>query len=159
MPKNRKRGEVDLPGFQDCFLRFDLAALEQLEAAFGDDWLPGLHDKLGLLNLDAIKTCIGAGAHGGVRNEDGTLDMSPLGKPGGLSGAVDAILDAVSLAVFDKTHKEALEAAEDQEIERTLSRLKKIEENPRAAAAFLRDLGVSATEQDSVPPKSEDSPQ
>lgn len=154
MPKNRKRGEVDLPGFG--ILRFDLEALEALQERLGNNWLPTLHDKLGALDLPTIKVCIDIATAG---SRQGDTDFAPLGEPGGLSRAVDAIHDAISYAVFDKSHAELLAEAEKQEEERIAKKIERMESNPLLAATFLRDLGLLGTPPDSAQTKQEDSPQ
>lgn len=154
MPTTLKRGEVDLPGFG--ILRFDLAALEALQQHLGDNWLPTLHDKLGALDLPTIKFCIDVATAG---SREGELDFAPLSEPGGVSRAVDAIHDAISYAIFDKSHAELLEEAQKEEEERIAKKIERMESNPLLAAAFLRDLGLLGTPPDSAPTKSEDSPQ
>lgn len=154
MPKtNRKRGEIDLPGFGS--LRFDIFALEAIEEVLGDNWLPALQDKLAGLHLATIKLCLEVGS----AHWQDTADYSILNEPGGVTAAVDAIFEAISWSVFGKSHADVVEQAEKEQAERAAKRMKQMEENPLLAAAWLRDLGILDTSPDSAPETSEDSPQ
>lgn len=123
---NRRTGEVALPEVgEGVFIRFTMRAMEQLETAYGDDWVKTIIGGLAKMKTSVYLKVIACTLQ---NSTDGEIERWGLT----WEELNIIILDALNLAIYGKTYGEQKAINEAQ----ILKQIQDVRENPQLAAAL-----------------------
>lgn len=131
IPVNSKRGEVPLPeAGEGIFLRYDVDALERLEAAYGEDFINVILKGMSQCRVKVYQTVVACGIRSNTKNEKGGITLERE-MPFGMSfeDLQERILDAFYMTIHGRSYAEQ-KAFEEQMM---AERIDKMQSDPRIA--------------------------